>query len=237
MKRALVVGSGPRVWQDVEAATQLSAWDAIYITNRAGVHWSDGHFIWVTLHPDRISKWRHERQQLERHSDYEIVVPLEIMRVKTPYRCVAYQWRIDERRATPSGSSGLFAVKVALDDGADRVVLAGMPMSFEPHFDGTASWPAGSMFRKGWIAAFQFYSRSTRSISGGWTQELLGLPTQRWLDGEDEDEIQLPAVSKKQFVPVSSRGSTQSFHREAAQRRKLMRGGNYESCDQLRPRN
>lgn len=217
MKRALVVGSGPRVWQDVETARHLCSWDAIYCVNRAGIHWPGERFVWVTLHHALMPKFIEQRQRLRLHSDYDVVLPGELsLQIKNiPCRFVYYRWRLP-RTFTPSGSSGLFAVKVALDDGASHVVLTGVPMSTEPHFDKQTPWNARDAFIPGWRIAWPFYKDKTRSLSGGWTEELLGRPMQEWLNDEQsymQSEFITPTAQQQ------DRGFLQRLNREKARRR------------------
>lgn len=91
----------------------------------------------------------------------------------------------------PSGSSGLFAAKVALVDlGFDRVVFCGVPMSPGPHI--AADWRkpgdenrwteanAGGTssalgFRNAWLTIPMEYRNRMRSMSG-WSRVLLGAP-------------------------------------------------------------
>lgn len=77
-----------------------------------------------------------------------------------------------------SGSSGLFAVKVALIDlGYEDVVLCGVPMTATPHFDDNVPWPEVDLFKLGWEQALPQIDGRVRSMSG-WTRELLGAPNE-----------------------------------------------------------
>jgi hypothetical protein len=89
-------------------------------------------------------------------------------------------------RLDQSGSSGLFAVRIALDVlKARRVVLAGMPMDDSPHvYDaGRRSGPSFVPYRPEWRrAARDEFGGRVRSLSG-WTADLLGRPDPEWLEG------------------------------------------------------
>lgn len=88
-----------------------------------------------------------------------------------------------------AGSSGLFAIKVALDDGADRVVVCGCPMTEEGcHYFDKRPWGGAIGQRRGWRQSISHIKSKTRSCSG-WTMELLGSPTLEWLEGEYDGEI------------------------------------------------
>lgn len=89
-----------------------------------------------------------------------------------------YRWK---DQAT-SGSSGLFAVRVALELGFDRIVLCGVPMQKEQgRLDGIVRWSGAEAFKKGWQQALPHLRDTTRSMSG-WTKQLLGAPTAEWLN-------------------------------------------------------
>lgn len=183
MKRALVIGCSERVWRDVEKAESLCSFDTYYLIKLAGTYWDGGRFVWVTLHPEFMPGYRQQRQKLRLHSNYEVVGPLKDetapQHTKHPVdRRVSYRWP----KMNSSGGSGLFGIKVALDDGHDRVVLAGMPMTYEgKHFVRRADWAQCDSFKAGWETGLPFYKDRTRSLSGGWTQQLLKAPTPEWL--------------------------------------------------------
>lgn len=80
-----------------------------------------------------------------------------------------------------SASSGGYAAKVALDDGFDRVVLAGVPMTKEAaHFKRGKPWTQYDAFTKGFEQSVPFFAGRVKSMSG-WSQKLLGAPTPQWL--------------------------------------------------------
>jgi hypothetical protein len=86
------------------------------------------------------------------------------------------------------GSSGFFATKVALDDGATHVVLAGIPIEASAgHIFRPGPWDAGQptnpadSYQLTWqLLAEQGHLRRVRSLSG-FTATLLGKPTKEWL--------------------------------------------------------
>lgn len=86
---------------------------------------------------------------------------------------------------TSSGTSGLFALKVALIDlGFDRAVLCGMPMRDDgAHLrDANEPWLGETMHWAGWLEAYPQIKARARSM-GGRTAELLGRPTAEWVAG------------------------------------------------------
>ncbi len=181
MTLALVVGCADNVWDEVEAAQKLATFDAFYVVKMAGIHWDQGYFHWITLHPEYMTRYREERTKLGLPDTFEIVAP-DIGEVGTHWqhpcdRRVSYRWP----GMTSSGSSGLYAVKVALDDGHHRVVLAGVPMEREAnHFARGKPWTQRDCFTDAWKQQLSHFKLQTRSMSG-WTQELLGGPDTEWL--------------------------------------------------------
>ncbi|WP_029581950.1 hypothetical protein [Bradyrhizobium sp. URHD0069] len=180
LKRALVVGCSANVWEEVQAASNLVNFDAYYCVKLAGVHWEGPRFTWCGLHPEWQEKYKAERAALGLHSKYETVGPLASecgMHGNHPVdRRVSYRWP----GMNSSGSSGLFAVKVALEDGFDRVVLAGVPMTTEPHFTRGKPWAQRDSFTKGMTESIPHFAGRVRSMSG-YTKEILGSPTPGWL--------------------------------------------------------
>jgi len=181
MTLALVVGCSDHVWDEVEAAQRLADYHAFYVCKMAGIHWDEGHFVWVTLHPEYMAHYQEKRRALELPDCYEIVAPL-INEVGAHWqhhadRRVSYRFP----GMSASGSSGLFAAKIALDDGHDRVVLAGVPMLREAkHFARAEVWLQRDNFIDGWQQAMPHIRGKVRSLSG-WTKEKLGMPTPEWL--------------------------------------------------------
>jgi hypothetical protein len=88
-------------------------------------------------------------------------------------RRVTYRWP----GMTSSASSGIYGAKVALDDGFDRVVLAGIPMQADSnHFTRGKSWAQRDSFMPGFELAIPHMLGKVRSMSG-LTRERLGAPT------------------------------------------------------------
>jgi len=180
MTRALVIGCAAEVWQEVEAAQALATFDAIYAVKMAGIHW-EGYFHWITLHPEFMDRYKAERRTLGLPDTYEVVAPqaheVGAHAHHPADRRVTYRWP----NMSSSGSSGLFAAKVALEDGHDRVVLAGVPMQREAsHFQRARPWVDVDGFMPAWNVAKSHLLGKVKSMSG-WTQNLLGAPDAQWL--------------------------------------------------------
>ena len=181
---ALVVGTARSIWQDLERIPSFQGVGIVAINDmilrfRGQVHHG------VSLHAEEPQLWRALR------SAYEC----DQARVETH----AYRWarpgheqpdNIWNIEGAGAGTSGLFAVMVALALGYERVVLAGVPLDGSGHFwDAPRAEPTpfGSQFvRSEWIKAKELYFRGrVRSLSG-WTAEILnneGTP-EEWINGK-----------------------------------------------------
>jgi len=157
------------------------------VVNDIGTVYSDRIDYWVTLHPEKMLQWQRLRRQNGYNDDY-CTISHEIYQ---PGTIPTGDPRIDKavKYAYPgmngSGSSGLLAVKAAQEEGYDRIVLAGVPMTREQrHFFTNDLWNERDMFHRAWITAKPYIKDSVRSLSG-WTKELLGYPTPTWFAGGD----------------------------------------------------
>jgi hypothetical protein len=144
-------------------------------------------FTWVTLHPEFMDDYQKQRSG-KRSGCTRIMKSWR--RCRTKSACTA-------RRATSpaacqlplpghdsSASSGGYAAKVALEDGFDRVVLAGVPMDpAASHFTRGKPWLQRDSFTIGFQKSVPHFAGRVRSMSG-WTKELLGMPDPAWLNGE-----------------------------------------------------
>lgn len=171
MSIALVVGSSEKVWAEVMYAFTLAEYKEVFCVNATGAFWV-GNFAWVTLHPDQLVIFKTMRKNNGLQGHYYTIGPIGS---DCDFQ-LSYLWEgmID------SGSSGLFAVKAALNS-YDKVVCAGIPMqSISGHFLRKNIWDACDGFRRGWEQALPHIEGRVKSLSG-WTQQLLGAPTPEWL--------------------------------------------------------
>ena len=185
MANALVIGCARDCWLEAWQAKQLGKFDAIYCVKLAGVFFSEPiRFSWVTLHPEFMDGYEKQRADEGFHGDYEIVAPLsgevgEHGKKGNIARRVSYRYP----GMNASASSGGYAAKVALDDGFDKVVLAGVPMRQEDsHFTRGKPWLQRDSFMRGFMDCLPHFKDRVRSMSG-WTQEQLGTPDAVWLNG------------------------------------------------------
>jgi len=175
VKTALVLGGASCLHDDITA--YIGAVDGCVACNDAGAEWSGDLDGWVSLHPQFFTGkgWLDKRQgpppkRLFAHHAANKAV--QIGRYPPGIEFTDYQFPEQHR----SGSSGLFAAKVALIDlGFDRAVLCGVPMDPRPHFFDREDWKSAEGFRGAWLAVPQEYRDRIRSMSG-WTRVLLGAP-------------------------------------------------------------
>jgi len=177
-KTALVLGGAESVFTDAERAFSMFTPDGVVAVNDMIALWPNKLTHACTLHGEKLLEWQTARKAAKRNADYETVY-FERPRGKGGPKIdviVSDRWpHLD------SGSSGLYAVKVMLDLGFDRIVLAGVPMTQGGgHFVRHEPWDAHDRFRGAWVGAIPHIAGRVRSMSG-WTQEILGSPTPEWL--------------------------------------------------------
>lgn len=182
--RALILGGAADVWGDETAARDLAImarapFDAVICCNDAGAVYQGGGFLaWVSLHPDKFAPQWLPARRAKGLRDPEIIAGHK--QAAGVNYVESYAWT--EMENTGSGSSGLFAVKIALGLGFDRIVLAGVPMGEKQgRFFDPAPW-RGEHFKAAWHRVRERIAPNVRSVSG-WTRELLGAPDAEWLRG------------------------------------------------------
>jgi hypothetical protein len=183
---ALVIGGAGCVWSDVEAALDLGDFDGVVACNDAGAVWTGPLTAWVSLHPEKFGRWLAVRRK-RGLPEPEAIYGHEEARTHCPRLSPEITGFPALRFAGQSacGSSGLFALKVALIDlGFDRAVLCGVPMRAEDgHFFTSTAWGDCQHHRAAWGQALPMIGDRARSMSG-WTRELLGAPTAAWIEGD-----------------------------------------------------
>jgi hypothetical protein len=181
MTTCLVLGGADCLHADLDAYTGQI--DGVIACNEAGAEWPGELDAWVSLHPNYFEAkgWRQSRANngypdAKRYFGHE-------------------EWRINESKGnlppgmeftdyrfpgqTRSGSSGLFAAKVALIDlGFDTAVFCGIPMTHTPHFYGGDPWKYAHNYQQIMLDLDKQYRNRMRSMSG-WSRILLGVPEQR----------------------------------------------------------
>ena len=178
----MVLGGAACVWDDLEKAKEFGPFDATIAINDMLAHYQGEIDFAVSLHPEKYHLWMSERDakgyarpkvfvahtgntQEGRNSAFPVDVVMD------------YRWP----GMGGSGSSGLFAVKVAIDHGFDRIVLCGVPMDGkQSHFFDSVPWSEVYSFTEAWTIARPYIADVTRSMSGK-TKDWLGLPSREWL--------------------------------------------------------
>ncbi|WP_448043800.1 hypothetical protein [Bradyrhizobium liaoningense] len=171
---AAVLGGATRGLAELETLRTLAPVDAVFAVNDAAAayHHPDLHSF-VTLHPEKLPQWLALRANVDKLHKPDIVAHCEHPLVT---QVVDYRWP----GMNASGSSGLFAVKVALEK-YDRVVLCGVPMDvMRAHFFDSAPWFDVDSFWDAWHVALPHIKDRVRSMSGR-TANLLGMPTKEFL--------------------------------------------------------
>lgn len=182
MKRALVLGGGACLWQDLHALSELiggGRWPyTILAVNDAGWAYRFQINHWITLHGEKLPVWMAMREQLG--------YPLGFLTwggLWVTGRDDSTLPNIDcIHPVTRVGSSGLHAAEIALGPlEVDRVVLAGIPMDGSGHFFDPTPWDSAMAHREAWIASVGDFAGRVRCLSG-WTAGLLHRPDRAWLD-------------------------------------------------------
>lgn len=159
--RVLVIGSGKGVESQIKRAGKR--FDKIIGVNQAAIDFGPVD-IHVTLHPEQFAA---------KKAAYMV----SHVAVKGVDEVLGYKWE-DTPRHLGSGSSGLYAVKYALEVmNADEVVLAGVGMNPGPHYNRDMPWGDAGRFRLTWEAVAPRLRGKVRSL-GGWTKQLLDEPEQ-----------------------------------------------------------
>lgn len=165
MTLALVLGGAATVWEDVEAALALTEADGVVACNDTAADWPGPLDAVATHHPEHWPRWAAQRAARG---------------YPPPSRLVTDGWAFPGQSSP--GSSGLFALKVALIDlGYDRAILCGVPMDEAGrHTNDPRPWRAATTYRAGWVQSLPAIANRARSM-GGWTADLLGRPDAAWL--------------------------------------------------------
>lgn len=177
LKIGLALGSATSLFADVDAALALTECDIVVAANEAGVAYSGRLSAWVSLHPNEMAA-RLRRREQRGHPPCGVIVS-HVTDKEHPG--VTHQAEYKFPGQSKSGSSGLFAVKYALDLGCTHVICCGIPIESDlGRIDGRINWQGARHFKQGWFQAKPVIKDKVRSMSG-WTSQLLGKPTAEWL--------------------------------------------------------
>lgn len=181
MRVALVLGGAGCLWDDVRAALAIGRFDGVVACNDAGAVWPGRLDGWATLHPANMPRWAEQRAKAGFPRAGRVLTHHQARPGRIP-ACFDDTTEYRFPGQTVTGSSGLFAAKVALVDlGFDRAVLCGVPMQAAPgHFFDAKPWDGVASHRQGWLQAMPAIKDRIRSMSG-WTAETLGFADKEWL--------------------------------------------------------
>lgn len=183
----LILGGANCVFSDAKAALELGEFDGVITINDVTADWKGPVLAAVTLHGDKWVLWLQRRRNHGYPAPERVYVHANLKRsvVKKP-EAITHSLEHLWPGQVDSGSSGLFAVKVAMDEyQADRIVLCGVPMTAEGrHYFNSRPWGGAANHRRGWNQTLPRLQGRVKSMSG-WTQKMLGAPTVEWLSKED----------------------------------------------------
>ena len=168
---AIVIGGGVNVLLDLTLTHNLLNGKprTYYVINDMIADYSHCN-VAVTLHPEKLAGW------LEARIKANWLMPQRV------YSHITRRSQLVTHQSDDwLGSSGLFAVKIAIENGHRAIILCGVPMDSSLHYRRQKEWKDCQIFRKGWQKHFNRIAAITRSWDG-WTAQLLGEPTPEWLD-------------------------------------------------------
>jgi hypothetical protein len=176
---AIVMCGGGDPFREWELAKELCARAgknvSIFAGNDMIEHFPENIDHAITLHPDKLKLWLPRRKangfndppKVWAHRNYEGAVT---------------HWTRDW-----SGSTGLFCIKIARENGYVHIITCGVHMNVDSnHFVRNQPWNAAHGFRRGWVGRVPELRPYLRSM-GGWTQEEFGAPTEEWLRSDIVD--------------------------------------------------
>lgn len=181
-RRGIVLGSAPCLWEDLEDAIERLQLGQNRVeniaVNGAGVLFNGPLDIWASIHGTKLVDWIEKRRTL--YSDMmDFDAYGNFAKHETPDDCV-----IPWNRPNGNGSSGLYAVLLALELGFNKLILCGMPIDGEERITSDGEVEPGQTpyhhYRNGWMLRQGILSEHVRSMSG-WTRDTFGEPTAEWL--------------------------------------------------------
>lgn len=166
---AVVIGGAEGVWDEWRQAKQMceeaGARPITFVVNDSIPLFPDHIDHAVTLHPDKYEReWCGARAAHHRAAAGTVWAHRrhKVVNKDTP------DW---------GGSSGLFAIKIAMELGHSKILLCGVPMTVEgSHVIRKAPWRACDQFRKAWERHRREITPCVRSFSG-WTKINFGSPS------------------------------------------------------------
>ena len=176
---AIVVCGGGNPFAEYEQAMALvrasGKQHRVFAGNDQIEHFPDHLHDAVTLHPDKLPRWLERRTFAGRSSPERIWSHRNTGGRNT-------HWTKDW-----AGSTGLFCVKIAREQGFTHIILCGVHMSPESdHFVRKTPWNAATGFMRGWLGHMTELKPYIRSF-GGWTERQFGRPDLPWVVADIEE--------------------------------------------------
>ena len=183
MTTAIVLGSAPCMWDDLEGARAFAPDADLVVVNEAGISCLDRITHWCSLHGGKLKNWvatrldRGGNADFTAHGLFHPYMPSEARFLPT-FRLLSWE------RPSPEGSSGLFAAIVA-SVFYDNVILAGVPLDGKTVIDVNGEQiPAPNsgvgyhVYQVSWPRAVDRGDLDPARLSSmsGWTRELFGAP-------------------------------------------------------------
>ena len=177
MTTALILGGAACVYAEVEGALALGQFDGVLTCNAVTAKWPGKIDAAVSLHPGHWGLWMGVRDRAGLPRPDRIIGQTEAHNWPKLPDCITGLMDLRFPGQTGSGSSGLFALKVALVDlGFDRAVLCGVSLTEAAgHIVDGPAWPGAHHYHPAWREALPQIKDRARSMSG-FTADLLGLP-------------------------------------------------------------
>jgi hypothetical protein len=171
--RALILGGADTLHVDRAAAFALFEPDLVIACNHAGRDEPGCVDHWASMHPEIMPQWVRDRARAGRPTAANYWHPRHkpAYLPSNPIRSVG-------------GSSGMLCLMVAKQLQVTHAVLAGVPMTkMNRHYDDGKPWYEARQYHPAWIRQRDELAPWVRSMSG-WTRELLGEPSEEWLNGD-----------------------------------------------------
>ena len=178
--RVLIFGRSLSVWEEVDEALSLGAYNAVIAVGRAGRDFNGDIDHWVSFHPSEMAMWRREREAAGKSPAGQFWTANFRGKLLGRNSGLSPLSRVN----CNGGSSGMIALTVAFEAlRADKIVLAGIPMTATGgQYDTRGQWAEANKYREPWEKLSEDQKERVRSMSG-WTQEQFGSPTKEWLRG------------------------------------------------------
>ena len=181
----LITGDGGTLPRDVKIFESWGIPHDLYCVNRSMIfferqvtHWAAVDIEEALWFAENVTEKIEPDERIVRHTIGEHTLAFDVY------------WKMDPnlgemQRRVLVGSSGYFAVLTALHMGYEKIVLAGMPLNFDPHWydqPGTDGPMWGGMTYSQWIDFKQQhpYADKLRSM-GEYSAFILGQATKEWV--------------------------------------------------------